>query len=452
MAKKKLTPYQKARREYVQTRLAQRGLEGTPEERANIRQRFDVLAQTKQGRTKLAQRTLPDAPQEERKSYKRMLATELPARNMGGGGGGGGVKVPGYGDYARGLSGAQSGLPKSTTTGKTTGTTTGTTTGSTPKGTTTSTTVPKSPTSTTVPRSTSTTIPKSTTSTTVRRSTTTTMGPQLPTSKTWKDNSVVQTARKGLIAVVPGLSDVDRARTQLGRGNTLGGIGSFVSGTAQTAAFVASIVFGTPRVSGALNPGSASSGLRGAVPGPRTGGPTRPTSPARPFFNANRPTPPGSRALPPGPATSTTRAAGGTTARGSKAAPKPKSTTKKSTAKKDQTPTSKPAEKKADTPAATSNPAVKRVLVDRQPKGGTQTRGSKAAPKSKKSETKPREDMPLNTGGNYPGAKTDADFNFVKKVTEAQQVIQKQGQNWMQYKRWLDSPNTQATLKRLRGK
>ena len=74
MAKKNVTPYKKARREFVQSKLAAKGLEGTPEERAQFRQRFDVLAQTKEGRTKLAQRSLAGAPQEERVNYKRMLA------------------------------------------------------------------------------------------------------------------------------------------------------------------------------------------------------------------------------------------------------------------------------------------------------------------------------------------------------------------------------------------
>jgi hypothetical protein len=60
--------------------------------------------------------------------------------------------------------------------------------------------------------------------------------------------------------------------------------------------------------------------------------------------------------------------------------------------------------------------------------------------------------MPLNTQGNYPGAKTDADFNYIKKINEAQAEINRQGPKMMQYKKWLDSPLTQATIKRLRGK
>jgi len=84
MAKKKLTPYEQARRQFVQARVEQRGITGTPEERKQIRQRFDVLAQTKQGRTKIAQRALPNANPEERRDFKRTLATELPARKMGG--------------------------------------------------------------------------------------------------------------------------------------------------------------------------------------------------------------------------------------------------------------------------------------------------------------------------------------------------------------------------------
>ena len=82
MAKKKLTPYEKAQRQFVQTRLAETGLEASPETRQRFRQRFDTLAAEKQGRTKLAGKLLPGAGAEERKNFKRTLATELPSRNM----------------------------------------------------------------------------------------------------------------------------------------------------------------------------------------------------------------------------------------------------------------------------------------------------------------------------------------------------------------------------------
>jgi len=82
MAKKKLTPYEQAQRQFVQSRIAQSGQPATPELRARYRQRFQNLAQEKAGRTKIAQRVLPEGTAEERKSFKRMLATELPSRNV----------------------------------------------------------------------------------------------------------------------------------------------------------------------------------------------------------------------------------------------------------------------------------------------------------------------------------------------------------------------------------
>lgn len=84
MAKKKLSPYEQAQRQFVQSRIAQSGQEATPELRARYRERFGKLAQEKEGRTRIAQRVLPNASAEERKAFKRTLATELPARNMTG--------------------------------------------------------------------------------------------------------------------------------------------------------------------------------------------------------------------------------------------------------------------------------------------------------------------------------------------------------------------------------
>lgn len=79
MAKKKkdLTPYQQARRQFVQQRVEARGVEGTPEQRAQFRQRFDVLASTVEGRGKIAQQLGVEEP----KAFRRMLATEMPSRS-----------------------------------------------------------------------------------------------------------------------------------------------------------------------------------------------------------------------------------------------------------------------------------------------------------------------------------------------------------------------------------
>lgn len=97
MAKKKLTPFEKAQRQFVQARLAETGLEASPETRQRFRQRFETLAAEKQGRTKLAQKLLPTGGPEERKGFKRMLATDMPARGDTGGTGSGSTssyKVP----------------------------------------------------------------------------------------------------------------------------------------------------------------------------------------------------------------------------------------------------------------------------------------------------------------------------------------------------------------------
>ncbi len=97
MAKKKLTPFEKAQRQFVQARLAETGLEASPETRQRFRQRFETLAAEKQGRTKLAQKLLPTGAPEERKNFKRMLATDLPARgDTGGTGGTGGGSTSSY--------------------------------------------------------------------------------------------------------------------------------------------------------------------------------------------------------------------------------------------------------------------------------------------------------------------------------------------------------------------
>jgi hypothetical protein len=49
MAKKKLTPYEKAQRQFVRARLQETGKEKSPETRQQFRQRFDTLAAEKQG-------------------------------------------------------------------------------------------------------------------------------------------------------------------------------------------------------------------------------------------------------------------------------------------------------------------------------------------------------------------------------------------------------------------
>jgi hypothetical protein len=97
MAKKKLTPYEEAQRQFVRARLQETGKEKSPETRQQFRQRFDTLAAEKEGRTRLAQKLLPGEGAEERRNFKRMLATDLPARTGTGGTGTGGTGTGGTG-------------------------------------------------------------------------------------------------------------------------------------------------------------------------------------------------------------------------------------------------------------------------------------------------------------------------------------------------------------------
>ena len=97
MAKKKLTPYEKAQRQFVRARLQETGKEKSPETRQQFRQRFDTLAAEKEGRTRLAQKLLPGEGAEARRNFKRMLATDLPGRTGTGRTGTGGTGTSGTG-------------------------------------------------------------------------------------------------------------------------------------------------------------------------------------------------------------------------------------------------------------------------------------------------------------------------------------------------------------------
>jgi hypothetical protein len=84
MAQKKKNPYQRAQRQFVQARAQEKGFEEmTPDQREQLRNRFAKLAQTKEGRTTIAQKVLSQATPEQRKEFKQRLAQNLPSRASG---------------------------------------------------------------------------------------------------------------------------------------------------------------------------------------------------------------------------------------------------------------------------------------------------------------------------------------------------------------------------------
>jgi hypothetical protein len=110
--------------------------------------------------------------------------------------------------------------------------------------------------------------------------------------------------------------------------------------------------------------------------------------------------------------------------------------------------------KVADTVAergATSNPAIKRVLVDKQgsAKTGAAKTGAAKTSSKKTGEESLQAGIPSNVNAKYRYA-TEADKPFLQTLNTAQQEIAKQGPKMRQYTLWLNSPNTQATLRRLR--
>ena len=141
---------QDARKQFVQARLKALGGDATPEQRVKLRQRFNKLSETKEGRTRIAQVVLPSGTAEQRKALKQSLKPTKTSTTS---------------------TGSTTGTGSTTTTGSTTGTNSKSKVvnpgyvpgyvGVKPKavvsGSTTPTTLPKSTTSTTLPRSTTST-------------------------------------------------------------------------------------------------------------------------------------------------------------------------------------------------------------------------------------------------------------------------------------------------------
>ena len=63
----------KTRQQFVQARLKATGEEPTPELKAKLRERFNTLSQTKEGRTKIAKALLPSGSAAERKALKSSI-------------------------------------------------------------------------------------------------------------------------------------------------------------------------------------------------------------------------------------------------------------------------------------------------------------------------------------------------------------------------------------------
>jgi hypothetical protein len=410
MAKKDLTPYQQARRQFVQARVQKRGVAGTPEERKKFRQRFDVLAQTVEGRGKIARNVMPEASQEDRKSFRRMLATEMPARKTGTG-------------------------TKSTTS------------------------TPPTPPSYTQQQI------------TAMRTAASTYGPQLAQVKnppagsfgaTQKVSSTYSTgiraAKKpstaqkisnaistpGSFYNIPGLSRVAQSRKEFDKGNIIGGLGRLALGTAETALTVGSIV-------GILTGmgGSSKSAVESPLSGPKTK-PTRPTPPSRTVSKVSKasksaktskaskvakvepvkvePTP--SKAVTPKTKTVTPKAKT-VTPKAKTVTPKqmPKETLK---VKGEEIKVADTVSERTATPSATKTPKASKT-----PKATSQ-----------KSTSTP-ENLPLNFKATYKFA-TEADKPFLEKLSRAQEEIAKNGPAARQYSVWLNAPMNQKILRRLK--
>ena len=160
---------QQNRKAFVQAKLGETRL-ATPELRAKLRERFNTLSQTKEGRTKIAKALLPGGTAAERKALKSSIR---PPQTSTGTTGTGTTSTtttattsnktdyPGFVNkgYGKGIVNNVN-LPSNNSSSS-----------AVIPSTTTSTTIPRNTTSTTVPRSTtSTTVPQTTTTTTVKQS------------------------------------------------------------------------------------------------------------------------------------------------------------------------------------------------------------------------------------------------------------------------------------------
>jgi hypothetical protein len=419
MAKKKkdLTPYQQARRQFVQQRVEARGVEGTPEQRAQFRQRFDVLASTVQGRGKIAQQLGAEEP----KAFRRMLATEMPARSDLGKTGPTTPTGPVGSSYtadqiARMRTAAAKVGPQLSMVQKPAAGSFGAT---------------QKIGSYTGP------------------SLTKTSKSKLPTI----NNPIARAVSKGLQSVVPGLSDVAQARKEIDKGNVVGGLGRLAAGTAATAATVASF-FGlgagpAAKPSPTRSKGPSKPPTRPTAPKPPKGGPVRPTAPKGPLPSKNRVNDQLGKQM------DDYQSTLGNLKKPSKTAPKTKAAPAKAAPAK-----AAPAKPAPAKPAPAKAAPVKAAPAKASP---AKAAPAKAAPakapaakpvKATKASKAKAEDTNFVLGSlkaKYPKA-TEADIPFIQKVLRAQEAIAKNEPSSRQYQVYLNSPLIQKQLRALRGK
>ena len=426
MAKKKLTPFEKAQRQFVQARLAETGLEASPETRQRFRQRFETLAAEKQGRTKLAQKLLPTAAPEERKNFKRMLATDLPARGDAGGGTGGGTtpsyKVPTAKDITAGWKQAvKSGSYKVPTPAT------------------------KAPTVST--QQTSTTSSKSKGNVfTNRRQNVIGKGINYPgrtfvegvTNPFGNVGAIKDWSPKGLVKVA---------------GQELSEAASIVSSAQLTGAGLKAVTsvgrfavggkFGLKNLLSRIPKlGDASINRSGGV-GKGPYGPSVPPAPSAPASPVSAATSAGkSTALPK--TTLRLNAKGGYG--GKSYGPQVPAATKPAATKPAAT-------KPATTKPATSKPASTKPSsrISETLKGGDTKPASTKPAKTSKADAEDLAYQAAQTKNRFPGA-TEKDTKFINDLNRAQQAIENKSPGYEGYANWLKNPQTQATLRRLRRK
>jgi hypothetical protein len=164
---------QQNRKAFVQAKLGQTGVEATPEQRAKLRERFNTLSQTQEGRTKIAKVLLPSGTAAERAAFKKSI------RPTTGTTGSTGSTTTSTTPTGMGGNPVTTGLTTTTKTFKGMGGNPITVTGvinnvGVPSNNSSSSAVVRT-TPTTLPQNTTTTVPRSTTSTTVPQTTTTTV-------------------------------------------------------------------------------------------------------------------------------------------------------------------------------------------------------------------------------------------------------------------------------------
>lgn len=427
MAKKKdLTPYQQARRQFVQQRVEKRGVEGTPEQRAQFRQRFDVLASTVQGRGKIAQQLGAEEP----KAFRRMLSTELPTRKD---------------------------LGKTTST---TSTTTTTTTG--PSYTADQIARMRTAAATMGPQLSQVIkapLPGSFGATQKVSSYT---GPALSTTKKSKlptiNNPIARAVSKGLQAVVPGLSDVAQARKEIDKGNVVGGLGRLAAGTAATAATVMSIfgVGSSPAAGPSPKPSKAPT--RPKPPTATKGAPTRPTAPKGQLPSKTRINDELGKQMDDYQATlGNLKNPTKTPTKTKTVTPKTKTVTPKTKTVTPKTETVAPTKATKTEPVkATKTEPVKTAPtkdVKTEPVKATKTEPVKPAKVTKATKAKAEDaNFVLSSlKAKYPKAQ-ESDIPFLQKVLRAQQAIAKNEPSARQYEVYLNSPVIQKQLRALRGR